>query len=152
MLSRKAKYALQAMLFLADNYGQGPLLISEMARREAIPQKFLEMILLELKNSGLLQSKKGKGGGYTLARPPDSVSVGQILRVVEGPLAPLPCVSRTAYKRCEECRDERSCGIRIVMKEVHEASTRILDNTNLKDVLRRSALESLGKGALTYAI
>src|ERR1700757_1769172 len=135
MLRNKTKYALKALQVLAKEYGQGPVLISEIARRENIPPKFLELILLELKNQGILQSKKGKGGGYFLARPPHAVSVGQVVRLMEGPLAPLPCVSRTSYMRCAECRDERTCGIRIIMKDVRDATAKILDSTTLTDVL-----------------
>ncbi len=93
MLSKKSKYALKAMMVLAKEYGQGPVLISDLAQREDIPRKFLELILLELKNQGLLQSKKGKGGGYFLRRDPQMISVGHIVRVLDGPIAPLPCVS-----------------------------------------------------------
>ncbi|HEV3114387.1 MAG TPA: Rrf2 family transcriptional regulator [Candidatus Binataceae bacterium] len=152
MLSNKTKYALKALQVLAKEFGQGPILISEIARRENIPAKFLELILLEMKNQGILQSKKGKGGGYFLARPPHSVSVGQIVRMIEGPLAPLPCVSRTSYMRCRECRDERSCGIRIVMKDVRDATARILDSTTLADVLKRVEAVVQGKEGLHYAI
>src|SRR5215471_6355388 len=152
MLSNKAKYALKAIQVLTKEYGQGPVLISEIARRENIPAKFLELILLELKNHGILHSKKGKGGGYFLARPPQSVSVGQIVRMVEGPLAPIPCVSRTAYMRCSECRDERSCGIRLVMKDVRDATARILDSTTLADLLKRVEAVVQGKEGLHYAI
>jgi len=108
MLAQKSKYALRALLVLAKEYGQGPVLISDIAHREALPQKFLELILLELRNHGILGSKKGKGGGYFLARRPELVHLGEVLRVLEGPLAPLPCVSKTAYVRCAECRDERT--------------------------------------------
>ena len=152
MLSNKTKYALKALQVLAKEYGQGPILISEIARRENIPAKFLELILLEMKNQGILQSKKGKGGGYFLARPPHSVSVGQIVRMIDGPLAPLPCVSRTSYMRCRECRDERSCGIRIVMKDVRDATARILDSTTLADLLKRVEAVVQGKEGLHYAI
>ena len=152
MLSNKSKYALKALQVLAKEYGQGPILISDIARRENIPAKFLELILLEMKNQGILQSKKGKGGGYFLARPPHSVTVGQIVRIIDGPLAPLPCVSRTAYMRCRECRDERSCGIRIVMKDVRDATARILDSTTLADVLKRVEAVVQGKEGLHYAI
>jgi len=152
MLSNKTKYALKALQVLAKEYGQGPLLISEIARRETIPPKFLELILLELKNQGILQSKKGKGGGYFLSRTPQSVSVGQIVRIMEGPLAPLPCVSKTSYMRCSECRDERSCGIRIVMKDVRDATAQILDSTTLADVLKRVESVVQGKEGLSYAI
>jgi Rrf2 family protein len=152
MLCNKTKYALKALQVLAKEYGQGPILVSEIARRENVPPKFLELILLELKNQGILQSKKGKGGGYFLARSPQSVSVGQVVRIMEGPLAPLPCVSKTSYMRCVECRDERSCGIRIVMKDVRDATVQILDSTSLADVLKRIESVVQGKEGLSYAI
>jgi Rrf2 family protein len=152
MLRNKTKYALKALQVLAKEYGQGPVLISEIARRERISPKFLELILLELKNQGVVQSKKGKGGGYFLARSPQAVSVGQIVRMMEGPLAPLPCVSKTSYMRCAECRDERTCGIRIVMKDVRDATARILDSTSLADVLKRVESVVQGKEGLSYAI
>src|SRR5580704_7942294 len=148
MLSKKSKYALKAMLVLAKEFGQGPVLISDIAQREGIPRKFLELILLELRNQGVLQSRKGKGGGYFLARHPHQVTVGEILRVVEGPLALIPCVSRTAYMRCQECRDERTCAIRIVMKDVRDATARILDSTTLADVLKRVDRVVRGKESL----
>src|SRR5271155_2080921 len=152
MLSKKSKYALKAMLVLAKEYGQGPVLISDLAQREGIPRKFLELILLELKNQGLLQSKKRKGGGYFLGREPRQISVGHVIRVLDGPIAPLPCVSKTAYMRCRECRDERSCGIRLVMKEVRDATSKILDSTTLADMLRRVQMAVEGKGSLNFAI
>ena len=152
MLSKKSKYALKAMLVLAKEYGQGPVLISDMARRESIPHKFLELILLELKHQGLLRSKKGKGGGYFLGRDPSQISVGYIVRVLDGPIAPLPCVSKTAYMRCRECRDERSCGIRIVMKEVRDATAKIMDSTSLADMLKQVEAVVTGKESLSFAI
>jgi len=152
MLSKKTKYALKAMMVLAKEYGQGPVLISEIARREVVPQKFLELILLELKNQGILQSKKGKGGGYFLGRPPQQISIGHVIRVLDGPLAPLPCVSRTAYMRCSECLDERTCGIRMVMKEVRDATAKILDSTTLADMLKRVEIVVSGGEALSFAI
>jgi Rrf2 family protein len=152
MLAQKSKYALRALLVLAKEYGQGPVLISDIAHREALPHKFLELILLELRNQGILGSKKGKGGGYFLARRPELVHLGEVLRVLEGPLAPIPCVSKTAYVRCAECRDERTCGIRMVMKDVRDATARILDQTSLADILKRVELAVEGKDALNYAI
>ena len=134
----KAKYGLKAMTALARQYGAGPVLISDIAAHEAIPQKFLELILLELKKKGILHSKKGKGGGYYLSKPPASVMIGDLLRALEGPLAPLPCVSQTAYRRCDECVDEQTCGIRSVMKEVRDATAMILDSTSLEDLVVRS--------------
>jgi Rrf2 family protein len=137
MLSHKSKYALKAMMVLAKEYGQGPILIADIAQREGIPRKFLELILLELRNRGILQSKKGKGGGYFLGRPPQQVSLGEILRDIDGPLAPIACVSHTAYVRCQDCRDERTCGVRMAMQEVRDATAKILDSTTLADLLKR---------------
>jgi Rrf2 family protein len=131
MLTRKSKYGLKALLVLAEEAGGGPMLISELADRQRIPKKFLEAILLELKRAGLLHSKKGKGGGYVLGRKPTDITVGQAIRVLEGPLALTPCVSQTAYRRCEECPDEEGCGVRVAMKEVRDATARFLDHTTL---------------------
>ncbi len=137
MLSKKTKYALQAVMVLTREYQKGPVLISEIAGQENIPQKFLEAILLQLKNRGILGSKKGKGGGYFLGRPPEKITFGEIVRMMDGPLAPVPCVSETAYMPCTECNDERTCGIRMVMKEVREALAEILDSTTFRDAHER---------------
>lgn len=146
MLSKKAKYALQALLQLAEEYDRGPVLIADLAEREGIPKKFLELILLELRNQGILQSKKGKGGGYFLGKPPKAITLGQVIRILDGPLAPLPCVSQTAYMKCQECRDEETCGIRLVMKQVRDATAKVLDSTSLADVAQSTAgLTSKGK-------
>src|SRR5437667_48316 len=110
MLSMKAKYGLRALLYLARQENQGPVLISELAEKESIPKKFLELILLDLKNHGILQSKKGKGGGYSLSRRPEAIKLGRVIRVLDGPLAPLPCASQTAYVPCDGCEDENTCG------------------------------------------
>lgn len=136
MLSKKAKYALKALLFLARRERKGPILIADLAERETIPKKFLELILLDLKKQGVLQSRRGRGGGYLLGRPPEAITLGQVIRHLDGPLALLPCVSQTAYQRCEECEDERSCGVRLAMKEVRDATARILDGMSLTDVLK----------------
>ncbi|MFZ0659278.1 MAG: Rrf2 family transcriptional regulator [Candidatus Binataceae bacterium] len=152
MLSKKSKYALKALTILAKEYGQGPVLISDIAQREDISRKFLEIILLELKNAGILQSRKGKGGGYSLGRHPRQISLGHVIRVLDGPLAPLPCVSRTAYVRCRECRDERTCGIRMVMKQVRDATAQILDSTTLEDMLKQVELAVIGKEAVSFSI
>ncbi len=138
MISKKTKYALKALVALAEDYGRHqPLLISALAKKEKIPQKFLEVILLELKNYGMLQSKKGKGGGYSLARSPERIQLGNVMRVLEGPLAPLPCLSQTAYQKCDDCRDEETCAVRIAMKDLQEATAKILDRTNLQDMIER---------------
>ncbi|MDQ3398958.1 MAG: Rrf2 family transcriptional regulator, partial [Deinococcota bacterium] len=112
-------------------------LIADLAQRERIPRKFLELILLDLKNHGILRSKKGKGGGYMLNKSPAAINLGQVIRVLDGPIALLPCVSQSAYQRCEECQDELTCGTRLAMKEVRDATTKILDGTTLADVLSR---------------
>lgn len=127
-------YALNALQYLVRQPKDRPVLIAEIAEQEGIPQKFLELILLELKKDGILGSKKGKGGGYYLARPADTITLGQIIRKMEGPLAMRPCVSQTAYRRCDECKDERTCGLRMVMKEVRDRTVEILDRTTLSQV------------------
>lgn len=136
MLSKKAKYALQALVRLTQAAPHAPILISELAHQENIPKKFLEAILLDLKRHGILQSKKGKGGGYFLGKPPEAIAMGQVIRILDGPLAPLPCVSQTAYMKCLECRDEKTCHIRIVMQEVRDATAQILDGTSLADMMK----------------
>jgi Rrf2 family protein len=138
MLSMKAKYGLRAMTALAGKYGAGPVLIADLAQTEKIPRKFLELILLDLKKRGILGSKKGKGGGYYLSRPPELISLGELVRALDGPIALLPCVSHMAYKRCDECIDETTCGIRSVMKEVRDQTAAILDGTTLSELLVRS--------------
>ena len=139
VLSRKSKYGLKALLRLAQEEGTAPVLISELAERDAIPKKFLQAILLELKRHGVVQSKKGKGGGYFLRRRPAEITFGEVIRVLEGPLAAVPCVSKLAYMKCVECVDERTCGVRIAMKEVRDATADILDNTTLADVNKKLA-------------
>jgi Rrf2 family protein len=134
VLSRKSKYGLKALLALAHEEGRGPVLVSDLADRDAIPKKFLETILLDLKRHGLVLSKKGKGGGYFLRRSPAEITFGNVIRALEGPLALVPCVSQTAYTKCAECVDERTCGVRIAMQEVREATSRILDHTTLADI------------------
>jgi Rrf2 family protein len=139
VLSKKSKYGLKAMLELAsEDAGQRPLQASELAERQQLPKKFLEAILLELTRHGLLKSKLGRGGGYVLTRKPGDITVGEIIRVLEGPLALIPCVSKTAYRRCDECLDEETCGVRLAMKEVRDATSHILDNTTLAGLNARS--------------
>lgn len=139
MLSRKSKYGLKALLILAQEAGNGPVLIAELASREAIPKKFLEAILLELKRHGVVQSRKGKGGGYFLRRAPAEITFGDVIRILEGPLAMVPCVSQMAYTKCAECVDEQTCGVRLAMKEVRDATAKILDHTTLVGVNTRVA-------------
>ena len=139
MLSRKSKYGLKALLALAHETGRGPVLISKLADRDRIPKKFLEAILLELKRHGVVESRKGKGGGYFLRRKPAEITFGEVIRVLDGPLAAVPCVSKVAYMKCVECVDEQTCGVRLAMKEVRDATANILDNTTLADVNKKVA-------------
>ena len=139
MLSRKSKYGLKALMVLAQEARTEPMLISELARRDAIPKKFLEAILLELKRRGLVQSRKGKGGGYFLRRKPADITFGEVIRLLDGPLAAVPCVSQTAYMKCVECVDEATCGVRLAMKEVRDATAKILDHMTLADANARVA-------------
>jgi Rrf2 family protein len=148
MLSMKAKYGLKALIRLARDYGRGPWLIAELAAEESIPKKFLELILLELKQQGVLQSKKGKGGGYLLAQRPDEIKVGTVLRILEGTLAPLPCIGGTGYRPCDECRSPDSCSIRLLMGEIHDATTAILDSTTLDQLARQGEVGLRARPAL----
>ena len=149
MISKKTKYALKALLVLARNHvSQQPTLISDLAASERLPKKFLELILLNLKNEGILASKKGKGGGYMLSKNPDLIPIGQVIRILEGTLSPLPCLSQRAYQKCDDCVDETTCSIRSVMKEVREATVQILNGTSLQDMLERANASE----PLSYAI
>ena len=129
------------MIHLARSQNKGPVLISVLAKEGHIPKKFLELILLELKNEGVLQSKKGKGGGYYLARPAELIRIGHVLRVMDGPLAPIGCVSETAYEKCVECTDEKTCPIRMVMKQVRDAIANILDSKTLSELTKSTKLK-----------
>jgi Rrf2 family protein len=132
MLTQRSRYGLRAMLLLAkEPSGHAPVPMSRIAREASVPRKFLEIILTELKGANLVVSTRGKQGGFALARPPHLISLGDIIRVIEGPLALVPCVSRTAYKRCKDCRDEEACEIRRAMMIVRDDTARILDGTSL---------------------
>ena len=137
-ISKRTQYGLKAMLALARRYREPePTLIPTLSEQESIPLKFLEGILLSLKGQGLLESKKGKHGGYRLSRPPSTITIGTVIRMLEGPLAPLPCASETAFKPCAECGDVETCGTRIIMRQVRDAVALVLDHTTLADLLRR---------------
>jgi Rrf2 family protein len=140
-LSKRGEYGLRAMIRLAnmtDLSDPLPVLqIAQIAQMEKIPVKFLEMILLSLKNAGLLQSKRGVSGGYYLAKHPSEIMLSQIVRTLDGPLAPIRCVSQMAYEPCA-CPDEKTCGLRMVMGDVRNAIADILDHTSLADVCARS--------------
>jgi Rrf2 family protein len=134
MLTQRSRYALRAMLFLAEAPpASPPIPMNRIATGANVPRKFLELILADLREAGFLHSHRGKMGGYCLARPKHLISLGEIIRVIEGPLALVPCVSRTAYRRCADCKDEGSCAIRHAMMRVRDETARILDGTSLAD-------------------
>jgi Rrf2 family protein len=134
MLTQRSRYALRAMLFLAEApAGSPPVPMTRIAQQANIPRKFLELILADLREAGFLVSTRGKMGGYKLSRPTHLISLGEIIRVIEGPLALVPCVSRTAYRPCGDCKDEASCAIRHAMARVRDETARILDGTSLAD-------------------
>jgi Rrf2 family protein len=135
MLSARGKYGLKAMIHLAERQGAGGIQGAAIAETQRIPKKFLDTILLELKNNGLVHSKKGKGGGYSLARPANKISVGQIIRILDGPLAAIACASQSAYRPCSDCVDEATCQVRLVMTQVSRATAEILDNTTLDSMI-----------------
>jgi Rrf2 family protein len=134
MLSKKSQYAFKALAYLTEKFEQGPVLISEISTKKKVPLKFLENILLELKKAGILESKKGKGGGYFLKKNPSEIKVATIVRIVNGPIAMLPCVSLYFYKRCENC-DETQCGLHDIMIGVRDATLSILEHKTLQDLL-----------------
>lgn len=136
IISKKTKYCLTALYALARNYGKGPVLVSTLAEEGGMPKKFLEQILLVMKVGGVVHSRAGRGGGYQLSRPPEQITIGTVIRMIEGPLAPLPCASETAFHACEECIDPENCGTRLVMRQVRDATAKILDQTTLADVCR----------------
>ena len=135
MLTQRSKYALRAMLMLAAQKPGELVLAADIAKKRKVPQKFLELILLDLKKRGLLVSQRGKNGGYRLARPPSKITFGEIVRLTDGPLAPLACASLTGYQRCRDCEDEKTCTIRKTMRKVRDASAAILDHTTLADAV-----------------
>ena len=142
MLPMKSRYALKALVYLARQEDGQPVLISAIAEAEGIPRKFLEAILLELRNHGVLASRRGKNGGYTLRMAPKDINLGDVIRMLTGPMAPLPCLSKTAYQRCVECHDEATCAVRLLLADVHAATLRIVDGTTLADLLARIASHS----------
>lgn len=134
MISKKAKYAIKALKVLTEEYGKGPVLISRISEKEKIPKKFLEAILLDLRNNGILQSQKGKGGGYMLRVPPEEVNFSKILRIIDGPISPTLCVSLYFYGKCDDCVDEENCSLRVIMQRWRDANLGVLDSTTLKDL------------------
>lgn len=136
MISKKAKYALKALKILAENYAaKKPLLIADIAEKENIPRKFLETILLELRNNSVLYSQKGRGGGYQLRVPPEEITLAKIIRVIDGPIAPLPCVSLYFYGKCDDCVSEETCSIRPIMTQIRDANLAVYEHRTLKDLI-----------------
>ncbi|MBL7735040.1 MAG: Rrf2 family transcriptional regulator [Chitinophagaceae bacterium] len=133
MLSKKAQYALQALMYMADKSSNEPTLIAEIAKKRKIPLKFLENILLQLKNEGVLESKKGKGGGYFFRIPPKDIPLARIIRIIDGPISMLPCVSLYFYERCKNC-DEKRCGIHDIMAQVRDSTLKILEKKTVADI------------------
>ncbi|MBS1928452.1 MAG: Rrf2 family transcriptional regulator [Chitinophagaceae bacterium] len=134
MLSKKAQYAFRALAHLVEHYDSGPVLIAEIAKKKRIPLKFLESILLELKKNNILESKKGKGGGYFLKKDPSQTYIATVIRIVDGPISLLPCVSLYFYQRCKNC-NEKHCGLHDIMKSVRDATLNILEKRTLKDLI-----------------
>jgi Rrf2 family protein len=134
MLSKKTQYALKSLGYLAGKYGKGPVLISEISKEKKIPIKFLESILLELKKAGILESKKGKGGGYFLLQHPKKTNLAKAIRIVGGPIAMIPCVSLNFYEKCRDC-DENTCGLYKAMLLTRDATLKILEKKSLEDLI-----------------
>lgn len=141
MLSKKTKYALHALTYLAKKGNGEPTLIVEVAEQANIPRKFLESILLDLKKQGILTSKMGKGGGYLLRLKPAEIKLSTIIRLFNGPIALIPCVSLNYYQSCEECSDEKLCGLNRVMIDVRTETLRILENKSIQDIIDEEAGE-----------
>lgn len=135
MLSKKTKYAFHALIYLGKNQEQGAILIQEISEKYGISHKFLENILLELKKAGFLGSKKGKGGGYYLIKEPREIQLSRIIRLLDGPIALLPCVSLNYYEPCEECENQETCGLNKVMANVRDETLKILEMKTLQDIL-----------------
>jgi Rrf2 family protein len=133
MLSKKAQYAFKALMYMAEKKDNQPVLIAEIAKKKKIPLKFLENILLELKKAGILESKKGKGGGYFFKVSPKEVSMAKIMRLIDGPIAMLPCVSLYFYERCKNC-DEKQCGLHDSMIQVRDATLKLLEKKTVADI------------------
>ena len=145
MLSQKARYALRAMIELARENGQ--VTAGELAVRADAPRKFLEAILLTLSRKGLVTSRRGKFGGYLLGRDPAAISFAEIIRLVDGPLALTPCVSRTAFRRCEDCRDLATCALREALLRARDATATVLEGYSLANAVAGSGAELLGEPA-----
>jgi len=141
MISYRARYAFKALVALSRAPGDRGLQIRQLAEGEKIPRKFLEQILLSLKAAGLIASRRGREGGYELLKSPDQITIGQLLRIVDGPIAPLPCLSRTAYQRCKDCRDETVCETRHAFADAYAAYLTSLEAMTLAHTLKLADAE-----------
>lgn len=135
MISQKAKYAFKALIHLARQPKGETIQIDDIAREAAVPRKFLEHILLDLKHRGMIASRRGRAGGYALIKLPSEITIGQVLRAIDGPIAPLSCISRTAYQPCADCPDEASCGVRRMFAAPYAAQLVLFDATTLADAM-----------------
>lgn len=135
MISRKTKYGLKALSFLAKRGNDSPIQISLISESENIPRKFLENILLQLRHSGYLGSKKGKRGGYYLLKKPEAITITEVYRILEGPIAMLPCVSLNFYERCHDCKDEENCHVHALMLQIRDNTLSIYNHTTLADLV-----------------
>ncbi len=135
MLSQRTRYAIRALLHLGDRYGQGPVQLTEIAEAQNIPNKFLTVILSEMKRAGFIETLRGKEGGYWLARPPGEITYGDIVRATRGSLALVPCAARLAYMPCDNCVDEAGCRLRSVMLSVRDETAKILDRLSLAETM-----------------
>lgn len=153
MITQKMKYALKALMVLGDEKaGTGQALrIEEIARRSGTPKRFLEHILLDIRNAGIIASTRGRSGGYTLIKPPAQVSIPDLLRLIDGPIAPLPCLSRKAYQRCEDCSDEASCRIRRAFSDVFWSYLVLIESLTLADLLKGGPGGEMDLAALSAA-
>ena len=135
MLSKKTKYGIKALTYLAKKNKDCPVQISEIAEHENISVKFLERILLELRKATVLDSKKGKGGGYFLAKTPENILMTEVIRTLEGPIAMVPCVSLNFYKKCDDCKDENLCAVNKLMIQVRDNTLEVFKNNTLQDLI-----------------
>jgi Rrf2 family protein len=137
MLSKKCTYAIHALVYLAEKMDEGPVHIQEISEKKNIPRKFLEAILLELNNAKVLEAKRGKGGGYFLRKRPEDINLIDIIRLMDGAIALLPCVSLNYYEPCNECVDEHTCGLRSVLIHIRDETLGILSRSNLAQIVRK---------------
>ena len=138
MISQRARYAFKALVALARADERG-MQIKDIAEQESIPRKFLEQILLSLKAGGLIMSRRGREGGYALLKPPEQIFLGPVLRMIDGPIAPLPCLSRTAYRKCDDCANEEQCVVRAGFADAYDASLKVLEMTSIADAVRKGS-------------